>query len=176
MSSPFQPPVTPTTQRTIDTPVGLITLMGDAHHLTHLLYDHQVERVRRRHDPVVDDHAFADVVAQLSEYFAGDRTEFDVPLAPEGTPFQLRVWEELTRIAYGETWSYGELAARIDRPGAARAVGAANGRNPISIIVPCHRVIGASGRLTGYGGGLDAKSTLLDLERDHSAPRLLLGV
>lgn len=101
---------------------------------------------------------------QLAEYFAGRRTAFDVPLAPEGTAFQLRVWAELRRIPYGQTISYGELARRVGQPRAARAVGAANGANPIPIIVPCHRVIGASGKLTGFGGGLDVKAQLLALE------------
>jgi methylated-DNA-[protein]-cysteine S-methyltransferase len=98
---------------------------------------------------------------QLSEYFAGSRREFDLPLRMHGTDFQKRVWHELTEIPYGQTWSYGELAKRIDNPSASRAVGLANGRNPISILVPCHRVIGADGSLTGYGGGLDRKRWLL---------------
>lgn len=174
MSSPFQPPIPPTAQRTVATPVGPITLMGGDTHLTHLLYAHQVDRVHRRFDPPTDDGAFAGVVARLHEYFAGDRTTFDVALAPSGTPFQLQVWQALLAIPYGATISYGELAARVGRPGAARAVGAANGQNPISIIVPCHRVIGASGKLTGYGGGLETKSFLLDLE--HDQPRLPLPV
>ena len=110
------------------------------------------------------DDAFADVRSQLVEYFDGRRSEFDVPLGLEGNPFELRVWQALCEIPYGETESYGELAARIGHPGSARAVGAANGRNPISIVVPCHRVIGASGSLTGYAGGLDAKRRLLELE------------
>lgn len=183
MSSPSVPPVvfaapaTPTTQRTVDSPVGPLTLMGDATHLTHLLFDHQVDPVHRHGDgPVHDPAAFAPVVEQLDAYFAGEATSFDLDLAPSGTPFQLEVWRALTRIPYGTTWSYGELAAAIGRPSAARAVGAANGRNPISIIVPCHRVIGASGNLTGYGGGLDRKSLLLDLEAAHQTPRLSLDV
>jgi methylated-DNA-[protein]-cysteine S-methyltransferase len=102
---------------------------------------------------------------QLEEYFAGRRTRFSVPLAPAGTPFQRRVWDELMQIGFGTTVSYGELAARAGRPGAARAVGHANAHNPIAVIVPCHRVIGASGALTGYGGGIEAKRFLLDLER-----------
>lgn len=147
--------------------------MGDATLLTHLLYDRQVDAVQRRGGEVpVDDHAFAPVVEQLTAYFAGESTEFSVDLAPEGTEFQLDVWHALWDIPYGATCTYGELAARIGRPGAARAVGAANGQNPISIIVPCHRVIGASGDLTGYGGGVDRKSLLLALEHDHAAPRL----
>ncbi|MFW6091792.1 MAG: methylated-DNA--[protein]-cysteine S-methyltransferase, partial [Actinomycetota bacterium] len=111
-----------------------------------------------------DDGALAEVRRQLDEYFAGERTVFDVPLNPSGTPFQLRVWEALREIPYGTVCSYGELAGRLGSPGASRAVGLANGRNPIPIIVPCHRVIGASGALTGYGGGLERKRFLLDLE------------
>lgn len=111
-----------------------------------------------------DDAALAEVTRQLDEYFAGNRVEFDLVLAPSGTPFQLEVWDQLCRIPYGETISYGELARRVDRPGAARAVGAANGQNPIAIIVPCHRVIGADGSMTGYGGGLERKRFLLELE------------
>jgi methylated-DNA-[protein]-cysteine S-methyltransferase len=103
--------------------------------------------------------------AQLDEYFAGTRTTFDLPLRLEGTPWEQRVWAELRQIGYGETASYGELAAKLGIPGAARAVGAANGRNPISIVVPCHRVIGARGALTGYAWGVERKSALLDLER-----------
>lgn len=105
-----------------------------------------------------------DTVSQLDEYFAGSRTEFDLPLDPAGTPFQLQAWEALRRIPYGETRTYGEQARRIGSPSAVRAVGAANGRNPISIIVPCHRVVGSDGSLTGFGGGLEAKRFLLDLE------------
>lgn len=101
---------------------------------------------------------------QLEEYFRGERTTFDVPLAASGTPFQQRVWRELCEIPYGRTWSYGELATRVGNPKASRAVGLANGRNPISIIVPCHRVIGADGSLTGYGGGLPCKKGLLAFE------------
>ncbi len=102
---------------------------------------------------------------QLGEYFAGERTTFDLPLAAVGTPFQRRVWEALCAIPYGETVSYGELARRIGQPTASRAVGLANGKNPISVVVPCHRVIGSSGKLVGYGGGLERKQTLLELER-----------
>lgn len=117
--------------------------------------------------------AFADVVAQLGEYFAGARTRFDLPLAPAGTPFQRDVWTALLEIPYGQTRSYGELARRVGRPNASRAVGAANGRNPIAVIVPCHRVIGADGSLTGFGGGLDRKRLLLDLERRRATPSLV---
>lgn len=107
----------------------------------------------------------AEAKLQLEEYFAGDRREFDLPLAARGTEFQHRVWAELRRIPFGETISYGELATRIGKPTASRAVGAANGRNPLPVVVPCHRVIGSDGRLTGFGGGLPTKQALLDLER-----------
>ncbi len=110
------------------------------------------------------DRPFAEVRKQLAEYFRGERRKFDLKLAPEGTPFQLAAWRQLRRIPYGKTISYGEQARRMGNPKAARAVGAANGENPISIIVPCHRVIGADGWLTGFGGGLGKKKRLLDLE------------
>lgn len=106
-------------------------------------------------------------VRQLTAYFAGELTEFHLPLRAVGTPFRMRVWEELRRIPYGETISYGELARRIGKPSASRAVGGANHHNPISIIIPCHRVIGADGSLTGYGGGMDMKAALLLLENSH---------
>jgi methylated-DNA-[protein]-cysteine S-methyltransferase len=112
-----------------------------------------------------DDDDFNDVVTQLAEYFDGRRRQFDLPLAPEGTPFQQSVWRALLDIPYGETISYGELATRIGRRSASRAVGLANGSNPLPIVIPCHRVIGASGKLTGYGGGLAIKDQLLALER-----------
>lgn len=105
------------------------------------------------------------VAHQIEEFFAGTRQTFDIPLAPQGTAFQKRVWAELCRIPFGETISYGELARRIGNPAASRAVGHANGQNPISLIVPCHRVIGSNGKLTGYGGGLDLKEKLLHWER-----------
>ncbi|HEX3845939.1 MAG TPA: methylated-DNA--[protein]-cysteine S-methyltransferase [Steroidobacteraceae bacterium] len=106
----------------------------------------------------------AAAVRQLSEYFAGERRDFDLPLALDGTIFQTRVWRELVEIPFGRTWSYAELAGRIGKPGASRAVGLANGSNPVSIIVPCHRVIGSDGSLTGYGGGLERKRWLLEHE------------
>ena len=113
----------------------------------------------------------AQAASQLDAYFAGELTDFDVPLDMRGTPFQRRVWTELLNIPYGETWSYGQVAAAIGRPSASRAVGSANGSNPVSIIVPCHRVIGSSGKLVGYGGGLHRKDALLALET--GAQRLL---
>ncbi len=113
--------------------------------------------------------ALAEAKRQIEEYFAGGRREFDLPLALEGTEFQRRVWAELRRIPFGETISYGELAARIGKPMASRAVGAANGRNPAPVVVPCHRVISHDGKLGGYGGGLPVKQALLDLERRAGA-------
>jgi methylated-DNA-[protein]-cysteine S-methyltransferase len=112
---------------------------------------------------------------QLDEYFAGKRRDFDLPLAPEGTAFQQKVWRALLKIGFGETWSYGQLARSIGRPAASRAVGAANGRNPIAIIIPCHRVIGTNGTLTGYGGGLPTKQWLLGHEGAQIQPSLALG-
>ncbi len=144
----------------VGSPVGELLLVGDGESLTRL--DFHPSRVRPgwRHEPA----AFAEARDQLDAYFAGDLRTFDLPLAPAGTPFQRRVWDALTTIPYGETTSYGELAEEIGRPGSARAVGAANGRNPIAIVVPCHRVIGGDRTLTGYAGGLDAKRILLTLE------------
>ncbi len=149
---------------TVDSPIGELLLLGDGAALTGL----HMQLGRR---PItVDEHwthapeAFVPVRDQLAEYFAGTRTAFDVPLAPTGTPFQLRVWRALRDIPYGATVSYGELARRIGQPSASRAVGLANGRNPISVIVPCHRVIGADGSMTGYGGGIERKEILLALE------------
>ena len=125
--------------------------------------------VRKRFRPAAGwerhDRAFDDVATQLKEYFDGRRRVFELPLAPEGTPFQLRVWNALIEIPYGETISYGELAARIGDRSASRAVGLANGSNPLPIVIPCHRVIGSNGKLTGYGGGLPIKQQLLTLER-----------
>ena len=111
--------------------------------------------------------AAQDVTDQLSEYFSGTRTEFDIPLAPNGTPFQKLVWRELCRIPYGQTRTYGEIAAAIGSPKAARAVGQAVNRNPIWIVIPCHRIVGAGGKLTGYAGGLELKQQLLNLEQLH---------
>jgi methylated-DNA-[protein]-cysteine S-methyltransferase len=114
-------------------------------------------------------------IRQLNEYFAGTRREFDLPLSMDGTEFQRRVWRELTKIPFGKTWSYGQLAKRIGNPNGSRAVGLANGRNPIAIIVPCHRVIGANGSLTGFGGGIDRKEWLLAHEGRPGTRELALG-
>jgi methylated-DNA-[protein]-cysteine S-methyltransferase len=149
---------------TVDSPIGELLLVGDGTSLHHLSMQHGRRPLRR--DPAWsrDDRAFAGVAGQLEEYFAGTRHTFDVPLTLNGNPFEQRVWAELLTIPFGETASYGEIARQIGSPDAPRAVGLANGRNPVAVIVPCHRVIGANGTLTGYGGGLERKRLLLDLE------------
>ena len=148
----------------VASPIGELLLTGDGHALRGLWMQDAGARRRPPRDWTHDDAAFRDVRDQLCEYFAGERTAFDLPLAFAGTAFQERVWRALTTIPYGETTSYGELARRLESPDAARAVGLANGRNPIAVIVPCHRVIGADGSLTGFGGRLERKRLLLDLE------------
>ena len=156
----------------IDSPVGPLTLAGVGSTLTHLrMADQSHEPDRSGWELAGDDSsggAFADVAEQLEAYFAGSLTEFDVDLELQGTEFQCRVWAALRTIPYGETRSYGEIAEQIGSPGASRAVGLANGRNPIGIIVPCHRVIGSTGGLTGYGGGLERKKALLTLEKSNT--------
>jgi methylated-DNA-[protein]-cysteine S-methyltransferase len=127
-----------------------------------------------RTDWSADPGAFNDAVDQLGAYFAGELTDFDIELDLRGTEFQQRVWRVLLTIPYGDTRSYGEIAEQIGAPGAARAVGLANGHNPIAIVVPCHRVIGARGSLTGYGGGLDRKRSLLELEQKRASVNLTL--
>jgi methylated-DNA-[protein]-cysteine S-methyltransferase len=159
--------------RTIDSPIGPLALAGRGQVLTNLrMVDQTYEPDRTNWVP--DDRAFPDAVEQLEAYFAGERTDFDLKLSLTGSEFQRRVWQALLTIPYGETRSYGEIAEQIGASGAARAVGLANGRNPIAIIVPCHRVIGASGRLTGYGGGLERKQSLLELERRRQSVTLSL--
>ena len=155
---------------TIETPIGELLLRGDGHALTHLRMDPGSADVPP--GAVRDAGAFRDVEEQLRAYFAGELTEFDLALAPSGSAFQLRVWGELCEIPYGETMSYGALACAVGRPDGFRAVGSVNGRNPIALIVPCHRVIGSDGTLVGYGGGLARKQLLLELEAEHAAPRL----
>jgi methylated-DNA-[protein]-cysteine S-methyltransferase len=150
---------------TLDSPVGDLLLLGDAHALRGLYMQAGRKPVRIADWWQTADEPFAPARTQLEQYFAGERTTFDLPLAAEGSEFERRVWRALEDIPYGETQSYGEVADRIGAPGAARAVGLANGRNPISIVVPCHRVIGANGTLTGYGGGLERKRFLLELEQ-----------
>ncbi|KUJ70884.1 cysteine methyltransferase [Streptomyces albus subsp. albus] len=150
----------------LDSPYGPLTLVADDEGTLCGLYV-----TGQRHRPAQetfgppDPAPFGEAAHQLAAYFAGELTEFDLPLQLPGTPFQQRVWAQLRRIPYGETISYGTLAERIGQPTASRAVGLANGKNPIGIIVPCHRVVGSDGSLTGYGGGLDRKRRLLDFER-----------
>ena len=145
----------------VDSPIGRLLLVGRPGVLTGLyIADH--DKCRRPADDWVEDvSAFDRVITQLGEYFAGERTDFDLEVELEGTSFQTTVWAALREIPYGETWSYGELARHIGRPTGSRAVGMANGRNPVSIVVPCHRVIGADGSMTGYGWGTDRKTWLL---------------
>lgn len=168
---------TAVSQVTIASPVGPLTLVAAGGRLTGLYM--QV----RRHAPGAaalgepgdpDAEPFAAAAGQLAAYFAGDLTSFDLPLGMAGTPFQRRVWAQLLEIPFGQTVSYGELAVAIGKPSASRAVGLANGRNPISIVVPCHRVVGSDGSLTGYGGGLDRKRFLLALERGGASARAVL--
>lgn len=159
--------------RTINSPIGLLTLAGQGQALTNLrMVDQTYEPSRTGWSP--NPHAFNDAVDQLNAYFAGELTTFELELDLRGSAFQRRVWQALLTIPFGETQSYGEIAEQIGAPGAARAVGLANGHNPIAIVVPCHRVIGASGSLTGYGGGLDRKRSLLALERRHTSATLPL--
>ena len=156
---------------TYESPVGTLTLVAGEEGLRAVIWPHgRLDRVGLDGEtlepgdaPVLDA-----TVEQLDEYFAGTRTTFDVPLDLHGTPFQLAAWQALAGIPYGETRTYGEQADTIGRPTAVRAIGAANGRNPVSIVLPCHRVIGSNGSLTGFGGGLEVKARLLDLEREHA--------
>ena len=156
------------THTVVPSPIGPLTAVAEDGDLVGLY----MELSRRPLDPAVIGQparaGFEEVVSQLDEYFAGRRTTFDLPLRPTGNDFQRGVWDQLTRIPYGETRSYGDIARALGDAGAAQAVGAANGRNPLSIVVPCHRVIGADGSLVGYGGGLARKRFLLDLEQRGS--------
>lgn len=151
---------------TMASPVGDLLLTAADGELTGLFMPG--EAVAPPAGALRDETSFAAIRRQLEEYFAGERASFDLPVSPPGTPFQQGVWDELRRIGYGQTITYAELAARIGRPTAIRAAGAANGANPVSIVIPCHRVIGSNGSLTGYSGGLEVKRFLLDLERSHA--------
>lgn len=148
------------------TPIGTLTLVADDAGLREIWFagrsPETIGASGRSGSP--GDDPFRDTIRQLAAYFGGELARFDLPLAPAGTPFQQDVWSLLTTIPYGQTTSYGELARRLGRPAASRAVGAANGRNPIPIVIPCHRVVGSNGSLTGFGGGLDVKRRLLELE------------
>jgi methylated-DNA-[protein]-cysteine S-methyltransferase len=155
------------TRLAVPSPIGELVLEGDEHALTDLVLPDSTRAsvvVGAEHDADAAPRALADAARQLGEYFAGERTTFELALRTAGTPFQREVWAKLVEIPYGETISYAELAASVERPHAFRAVGSANGANPIAIIVPCHRVITSGGGLGGYAGGLDAKLTLLALE------------
>jgi methylated-DNA-[protein]-cysteine S-methyltransferase len=161
-----------------DSPIGRLLLVSDGEALTGLYMDVPGHASHTRSDVREDAGAspLPAVVRQLEEYFGGSRREFDLPLRLQGTEFQQRVWRSLMKIRYGETMSYGEQARRIGNPNASRAVGLANGRNPICIVVPCHRVIGADGSLTGFGGGLERKRWLLvheGLQWEHESRRIL---
>jgi methylated-DNA-[protein]-cysteine S-methyltransferase len=152
----------------LDTPIGELLLAGDEEALSLVSFPEGSMRRDPEDDWIYNEKPFAAARQQLTEYFDGKRREFDLPLKLSGTEFQLSVLEALQNIPYGETTSYSDIAERIGNPKAVRAVGAANGRNPIPIIVPCHRVIGSHGDLTGFGGGLDTKEALLRLEAEHS--------
>lgn len=155
-----------------DSPIGRLMLVGEGRRLTGLYMETYKSAWARQKEMLRDDAALGLAREQLQAYFAGELKNFDLKLEGEGTEFQQTVWKALCEIPYGETLSYGELARRIGQPTAARAVGLANGQNPIAVIVPCHRVIGANGSLTGYGGGLPRKQWLLAHEASHSGKDL----
>jgi methylated-DNA-[protein]-cysteine S-methyltransferase len=151
--------------REIESPVGPLLLAGDEEGLRFLLFKKGRDKARPKSEWEPDRSSLKESAKQLGAYFAGRLRDFELPLAPQGTPFQTAVWSALLKIPYGETVSYGQIADRLGNPKAVRAVGLANGSNPIAIIIPCHRVIGSNGSLTGYGGGLPIKQALLALER-----------
>ena len=157
-SAPAGPPVA---AACMDTPLGPLSAVAGEHRLKALSFGECRGECRGGE---VEGELLAATRRQVGEYFAGERKEFDLPLAPAGTPFQRRVWEALAGVPYGATTSYRELAHALGAPGAARAVGRANALNPLVIVIPCHRVIGAHGALTGYGGGMERKRALLELE------------
>jgi len=152
----------------LDTPIGELLIAGEDGALSMIGFPKGSMRREPEPDWIFNENQLADACEQLTEYFAGERRDLDIPLKLSGTEFQVSVLEALQEIPYGETASYGEIAKQIGRPKAVRAVGAANGRNPIPIVVPCHRVIGSTGDLTGFGGGLDTKEALLRLEAEHT--------
>jgi len=149
----------------IESPLGPLLMVADDAGLREILFVNGRHQAQPESSWIEDQAPFAEAVLQLQAYFAGELENFNLQLAPEGTPFQLGVWQRLCDIPYGKTISYGELAGRIGNPKASRAVGLANGSNPIPIVIPCHRVVNKSGALGGYGGGLRRKQFLLDLER-----------
>lgn len=154
---------------TFDSPIGALTVAGDSQGIHHILFENNRYDAKGRAHWQRDAQGLRDARTQLLQYLHGERQHFDLPLAPHGTDFQLRVWKALADIPFGQTWSYVALARHIGHPTASRAVGAANGRNPLPIVLPCHRVIGSSGALTGFGGGLPTKAALLQLESRRDA-------
>lgn len=148
----------------VDTPIGFLTLVEEDGALAEARFGQRCDGIERCATPLLEQAA-----QELNEYFSGRRKAFDVPLAPEGTPFQKQCWDALLQIPYGETRTYGQQAALIGNPKACRAVGMGNHRNPLPIFIPCHRVVGANGKLTGYAGGLNIKEMLLQIERNHQS-------
>jgi methylated-DNA-[protein]-cysteine S-methyltransferase len=155
----------------LPSPLGTLLLAGDDQGLQILHFEQPGRSWPVPPEWEENEKGFAPAARQLAAYFLGKLRDFDLPLAPQGTPFQLSVWKALCRIPYGETRSYLDIAEKLGAPRAVRAVGAANGRNPIAIVIPCHRVIGSNGSLTGYGGGIEIKARLLALEGAAAAPR-----
>lgn len=149
--------------KTVPFPIGPVTVMEEGGHIIYIGFTADVGKAVKKETPVI-----RETFRQLSDYFDGDVKTFDIPLKLQGTPFQLKTWAALQTIPYGKTCSYGEIAKQIGNPKASRAVGMANHNNPVSIVVPCHRVIGANGSLVGYGGGLPIKKQLLELENHYS--------
>jgi methylated-DNA-[protein]-cysteine S-methyltransferase len=156
--------MTPTYYTQLDSPVGTLLLTLENEHLTNICMFNQKRTITVQTDWVESGRHFRTIARQLEEYFRGKRRAFEIPMSPQGTDFQMSVWQELLKIPYGETATYGDIAKRIGNPKAVRAVGLANGRNPLPIVIPCHRVIGANGQLTGFGGGLENKALLLKIE------------
>ena len=154
----------------LDSPLGQILLVGDGTNLTGLNFQAGKRPADIGAGWLHDELPFREVIAQIQAYFSGELRRFELPLQPRGTFFQQQVWRELQAIPYGEMISYGELARRLGKPAAARAVGAANGANPIALVIPCHRVIGSNGHLTGYGGGIPIKKALLAHEQHPGRP------
>lgn len=158
-----------------ESPFGTILLVSDGKALKQLSFiEDQALFQEEAGDQQYMDDVIRQTIDQLQEWFAGDRTDFDLPLAPEGTDFQQRVWQELLEIPFGETCTYGQLAHTLNKPTAARAVGAANGKNPIALIIPCHRVNGANGSLTGYAFGIERKKLLLEMEAKFKTPEVVI--
>jgi methylated-DNA-[protein]-cysteine S-methyltransferase len=154
----------------LTSPLGLILIAGDTTGLRLINFQRNTNLPQAASDWVEDRQSLRDAIDQLEAYFAGTLRTFTLQLAPRGTPFQQAVWQMLQAIPYGQTTSYGALARQLGKPQASRAVGAANGRNPLAIVIPCHRVIGSTGKLTGYAGGLQTKEALLAFERRHAPP------